>query len=154
MLEVVREVTYQSNFDYEASYEKLCCICPSVELMPKGCIRFSILTKAFKVWVLLSPKGKVQFAYKNEFEKLYVFMWLKQNLVPLPGYKEIILNPCHQNIYKIPYPAPKVIQMLWCDEETVYRKDYVTMGFKKLLMLPSTFLLRLLLRNLKKMGKF
>jgi len=108
---------YQGNIDYEKSYEHLCWLFPSVEIMPKGSIRFPI---GRDVQVLVSPKGTVQVAWTDEREKIEGLKILQGALVPVAGEKEVVLKPLSQNVSDIPYPEPKDFKLIWCEEGTQY----------------------------------
>jgi hypothetical protein len=109
---------YNTNIDYEKSYEELCRNFPGVDIMPKGSIRFKLLP--YDIIVLISPKGKIQVAWNNPKEKEYGLELLKSRLVPIAGEKEVVFDPCHQNILKILYPGPDSINLFWCKKKFSY----------------------------------
>ncbi len=114
------QVVYESNFGYEATYERLCRSgIAVVEKTEKGLIwvRF----KETKTVFLLSPKGKIQVKWANLEEKKVLLKILKNMLVPVEG-QELVLKPSKQQVF-IEYPPPSNFKLYWCEMETEYAKQ-------------------------------
>jgi hypothetical protein len=113
------QVVYQSNFDYEATYERLCRSGVAVvEKTEKGLIwlRFKDTRTVF----LLSPGGRIQVRWANLEEKKVLLKILKNMLVPLEG-QDIILKPLKQQFF-IEYPPPPNFKLYWCETAVEYAK--------------------------------
>jgi len=117
---------YESNFDYEATYEALLSTLKGVDKTQKGLISFRFKPK--NVEVLLSRYGKVQVAWNSPKEKEMFFPILKGLLIPPKGQK-ITLKPKHMNIVNIEHPGPKKLTLAWCKERIRYFRKLGFLGF-------------------------
>lgn len=116
------QVVYDSNLDYEATYQALLnSKLFIVELTPKGMIWTSF--KDTKTIFMVFPSGKIQVLWKSLEEKKVLLNVFKNLLVPRDG--EVWIKPCQQQI-TIPYPPPEPFKLYWCEEETEYVKQTET----------------------------
>ena len=111
---------YESNFDYEATYEALLSTLKGVDITRKGFISFRFKPK--NIEVLLSRYGRVQVAWSSPEEKEEFFPVLKSLLVPPKGQK-ITLRPLHTNIFKVEHPGPEKLTFAWCKEKVSYVRN-------------------------------
>jgi len=114
------QVVYQSNFDYEATYERLCRSGVAVvEKTEKGLIwlRFKDTRTVF----LLSPGGRIQVRWANIEEKKVLLKILKNMLVPPEG-QDVVLKPLKQQFF-VEYPPPPNFRLYWCEAAVEYAKQ-------------------------------
>lgn len=111
-----RQIVYQGNFDPERSRDEIPKIYVTWEL-GKG--RYAIKISN-DVDVMITPKSRVLVSWSKEEEKIRGLEILKTILVPSKGEKEIVLTPLTQNLYNIPYPPPKDLDLFWCKEVVQY----------------------------------
>ncbi len=117
---MVNQVVYESNFDYEATYERLCHSgIFVVEKTEKGLIwaRF----KDTKTVFLLSPGGRIQVKWGSIDEKKVLLKILKNMLVPVEG-QNLTLKPLKQQLF-IEYPPPPNFKLYWCETTAEYVKQ-------------------------------
>jgi|YelNatPaOPRAMG01_1025707.scaffolds.fasta_scaffold03873_17 hypothetical protein len=113
------QVVYESDFDYEATYERLCRSgIAVVEKTGKGLIWLRF--KDTKTVFLLSPGGRIQVRWANLEEKKVLLKILKNMLVPIEGQK-ITLKPLKQQFF-IGYPPPPNFKLYWCETAVEYAK--------------------------------
>ena len=112
--------TYEcKNLDYEATYESLYGLLPSVgvDKTQRGHISFRISSK--KIEVLISPKGKVQVAWENEEEK-QKFLPALESLLKTNSGQKAELKPLYANVVNVPYPPPDHFSFAWCKEKFTF----------------------------------
>jgi hypothetical protein len=113
------QVVYESNFNYEATYERLCQSgIAIVEKTEKGLIWLRF--KDTKTVFLLSPGGRIQVRWANLEEKKVLLKILKNMLVPLEG-QNVSIKPLKQQLF-IEYPPPPNFKLYWCETSVEYAK--------------------------------
>lgn len=118
MVEVKFQIVYECpDLDFQASYEKLLQSgLVTADTYEKG--NLWVHFKKFKVLFVISPKGKIQVAFEEPKEKEILLDILKNLLVSKTG-DEVVFHPLKQNL-TIDYPAPKEIEIWWCEEKNSY----------------------------------
>jgi hypothetical protein len=121
------QIVYETNLDYEASYESLAqSYIAVVDKTRKELI--SVKFKGTRTIFIISPKGKIQVLWKDVAEKKVLFKVLCNLLVPKAG-ETLKIKPTIQQAM-IPYPPPSNFKLYWCDEETKYAKDSLSAKVK------------------------
>ena len=91
------QVVYQTNADYEASYEKLVSSdIMIVEKTEKGLIWFRV--KGTRTVFQLSPNGKLQVKWQNPEEKK-VLLNIVKNILVSKNDQPLIITPLKQQVW-------------------------------------------------------
>ncbi|RLG99746.1 hypothetical protein DRO19_01505 [Candidatus Bathyarchaeota archaeon] len=114
------QVVYQTNADYEASYEKLVSSdIMIVEKTEKGLIWFRV--KGTRTIFQLSPNGKLQVKWQNPEEKK-VLLNIVKNILVSKNDQPLIITPLKQQVW-IDYPPPPNFKLYWCENKTEYSRN-------------------------------
>ena len=107
------QVEYNSNIDYQATYEKFSTSPFPTDQNSKGIITVYVKRST----VNISPYGKVQVTSPNAKEKIHVLRLVRPYLVPIQGQK-LWLKP-YKTHFHSPWPPPEEFEFSAC--KTVFR---------------------------------
>lgn len=114
------QITYQGIFDVPRAYDELWMTFPEAgEPTGRGKDRL-VFHIGQDVTVMITRNGIVQVTWSNEEEKIRGLEILENVLPPLKGRKKAVLKPLNQTPFKIPYPSPPDLKLIWCKEGVQY----------------------------------